>query len=144
MIRDLAALHPHVRALAEAFLAACGPAGLDVRIIETYRPDERQAALYAIGRTTNLHLRPVTNAKPGESLHGYRLAFDAAPFIAGQPAWDRTDLFTQMGEIGERVGLRWGGRWRTPDRPHFEWTGGLTLAALRAGQRPAVPEGHTA
>lgn len=138
MIRALTELHPTVRRLAEAFLAACGQEGLDVRVIETYRPDERQATLYAIGRTTNQHLPPVTNAKPGQSLHGYRLAFDAAPFLAGKPAWERRDLFDRMGAIGERVGLRWGGRWKKPDRPHFEWSGGLTLAQLRAGQRPPV------
>jgi hypothetical protein len=31
----------------------------------------------------------------------------------------------QVGELGEALGLRWGGRFRTPDNPHFDLGSGL-------------------
>lgn len=37
--------------------------------------------------------------------------------------WDASDpIWLKMGQIGEAVGLRWGGRWtKTPDYGHFEF-----------------------
>ena len=55
-------------------------------------------------------------------------AFDIAITCNGRPTWDiKVDAnrdsipdYVQAGEIGESVGLRWGGRFKNPDRPHFE------------------------
>lgn len=55
-------------------------------------------------------------------------AFDIAIVRRGEPVWDlKTDVnedqhpdYIQAGEIGESVGLRWGGRFKAPDMPHFE------------------------
>ena len=55
-------------------------------------------------------------------------AFDIAIVRDGKPVWDvKVDVnndqipdYEQAGIIGESVGLRWGGRFRSPDRPHFE------------------------
>jgi len=55
-------------------------------------------------------------------------AFDIAIVHAGKPVWDvKVDVnadsipdYEQAGKIGESVGLRWGGRFRRPDMPHFE------------------------
>lgn len=46
-------------------------------------------------------------------------------------------LFTRCGAIGESVGLEWAGRWKTfREMAHLQYTGGLTIAQLAAGQRP--------
>lgn len=55
-------------------------------------------------------------------------AFDVAITRDGKPVWDvKVDVnndqkpdYEQAGKIGESVGLRWGGRFKNPDMPHFE------------------------
>jgi peptidoglycan LD-endopeptidase CwlK len=55
-------------------------------------------------------------------------AFDISISRDGKPCWDlkvnvnKNDLpdYEEAGKIGESVGLRWGGRFPSPDRPHFE------------------------
>lgn len=91
--------------------------GLDLRITEGYRTLEQQAIFYAQGRTTPGKI--ITYAKPGESLHNQRRAFDVV---------ERTKLYnidwTKLGELGESLGLTWGGRFPVlVDRPHFEYHG---------------------
>jgi peptidoglycan L-alanyl-D-glutamate endopeptidase CwlK len=131
--RDINDLHPKVKAMAEAFLSACEKNGLEVAIYSTYRDHESQNDLYSQGRTKPG--KKVTNAKGGDSFHNWRVAFDAAPKVNGKINWDNIKLFTKMGEIGESVGLEWGGRWvRFIDRPHFQFTGGLTLKDFKEGK----------
>lgn len=94
--------------MAEAFLASCKAAGLDVLVTCTRRDLTEQAALYAIGRT-----RPgkkVTNAKPGSSAHNFGLAMDVVPMLHGKPVWEFPDpLWTKVGALGQEAGLQWYG-----------------------------------
>jgi peptidoglycan L-alanyl-D-glutamate endopeptidase CwlK len=135
--RDLKELHPAVREKAEAFLAACQTAGIIVLIYSTYRDFESQNALYAIGRTEPG--QKITNAKGGQSYHNWRVAFDFVPIRDGVAVWNTSGangkLWKRLGEIGESVGLEWGGRWkRLSDYPHLQYTGGLRLADFQAGK----------
>lgn len=124
--RKLEDLHPDVRFLAEKFLDAAADEGIEVLVTCTYRSGIEQAQLYAQGRTAKGKI--VTNAQPGESLHNTLLngqpaarAFDVVPMIVGKPMWDdEHPSWEALGRIGESVGLEWGGRWRKPDKPHFE------------------------
>jgi peptidoglycan L-alanyl-D-glutamate endopeptidase CwlK len=90
----------------------------------TYRSQDEQDKLYAQGRT-----------KPGKkvtwvkvSRHTSRVAFDIAILKDKKPVWDikininnnEIPDYTEAGQIGEECGLVWGGRWSTPDFPHFE------------------------
>lgn len=131
--RNIDDLHPHVAKLCVAFIAACKSAGIDALITSTYRDAESQAALYAQGRTTPGHI--VTNAKPGQSFHNYRCAFDFVPIVNGKAIWKDDELFEKCGVIAEGVGLEWAGRWHGELREmaHCQWTGGLKLADLQAG-----------
>jgi peptidoglycan L-alanyl-D-glutamate endopeptidase CwlK len=142
---------------AERFVVACERAGIVVVVYCTYRSLEEQAALYAQSRETlagvnalrfaagltpindAANRQKVTDARPGESLHNYRLAFDCVVLQAGKPAWDgNAPIWTVVGEIGEAAGLAWAGRWRGKLREvgHFQYSGGLTLAQLQAGLVP--------
>jgi peptidoglycan L-alanyl-D-glutamate endopeptidase CwlK len=55
-------------------------------------------------------------------------AFDIAILRDDRPTWNlkvnvnKNDIpdYDEAGRIGEAVGLRWGGRFPSPDRPHFE------------------------
>lgn len=145
--RNLADLHPHVRAMAEQLLHRCAAAGVPLTVTYTLRSMARQAELYAQGRTAPGPI--VTRARPGYSFHNYGLALDVVPTeLLTVPRWGdtrehqaRTDaLWAQVGAIGKALGFRWGGEFRRMrDRPHFEWSGGLTLNELRSGRRPFCP-----
>lgn len=131
--RDINELHPYVKHLAEKLLAECKKQGLNIIITETYRTKERQDYLYAQGRT-----RPgsiVTNAKGSDmqSMHQWRLAFDICHNKRGDE-YNNT-ILNKVGKIGRNLGLSWGGDWTSfVDKPHFEYTEGLTIKDLKAGK----------
>lgn len=131
--RSLDDLHPSVKLLCEAFLAKCRDAGIDIIITSTYRDLESQSAIYAQGRTAPGN--KITNAKPGQSFHNYRCAFDFVPIVSGKAQWNDSKLFKQCGVIAEEVGLTWAGRWKSfPEMAHCQYTAGLTLADFQAGK----------
>lgn len=136
--RSLEDLIPQVRALAESFVARAKEQGIDVVITSTYRDSEAQQALFDQGRA--LPGTIVTYARPGDSFHNYRMAFDFAPIVGGKIPWGDSAVFTRLGQLGESLGLDWAGRWTGSMREmaHLQWTGGLSLAQLKAGYLPSV------
>lgn len=139
--RSLSELHPVCKAKAEKFLELAKQNGIDILVTSTYRDLESQAALFAQGRTKPGLI--VTNARPGQSWHNWRCAFDVVPIRNGKPVWGITgpdgSLWRKVGELGESVGLEWAGRWtgKLREFAHFQYTGGLTLAQLQQGKVPA-------
>ena len=132
--RSLSDLHPVVQEKAKKFIAAAKKEGIDVLVTSTYRDNESQNALYAQGRSKPG--RVVTNAKAGQSWHNYRCALDVVPIVNGKAQWNDMRTFRRLGEIGKSVGLEWAGDWKSfKEYAHFQWTGGLTLAQLRAGKQ---------
>ena len=97
------------------------------RVTHTLRTLDEQLHLYAKGRKQTPDgwvvvdkKLIVTKAKPGSSPHNYGAAFDIC-FAGPNPYPDDDALWLAVGEVGEMVGLAWGGRWvRFLDRPHFE------------------------
>lgn len=127
MSRDLNHLRKDVKEKAELLLKKADAIGITLLVTCTYRSNEEQADLYAIGRTAKGKI--VTNALPGESKHNNMeggapasLAFDVVPLVAGKPMWDASNPVWQVvGSLGESVGLKWAGRWkRMREYPHFE------------------------
>jgi peptidoglycan L-alanyl-D-glutamate endopeptidase CwlK len=133
--RSLDDLLPPVKERVEKFLNAAKAAGIDLLITCTYRDNASQNALYAQGRTKPGKI--VTNAKAGQSLHNYRCAVDVVPIVAGKPRWDvKEEVWQQVGALGKAAGLEWAGDWkRFKEYPHFQYTGGLTLAQLQSGAK---------
>lgn len=132
--RKLTDLHPQMQSMVTRFLANARAAGIDLLVTCTYRSNEEQAALYAIGRTKPGRI--VTNAKPGKSSHNNTLAgkpaalaVDVVPLRDGKPVWSASDpVWKRVGEIGEKVGLEWAGRWTTfREYPHFQHPQAKTL-----------------
>jgi peptidoglycan L-alanyl-D-glutamate endopeptidase CwlK len=130
--RKIEDLHPYVAKLCKQFVAACKKEGIDVLITSTYRDNESQAAIYAQGRTKPGRI--VTNAKAGQSFHNYRLAFDFVPIVNGKAMWNDARSFKRARQIGESLGLEG----LSFEMAHLQWTGGLSLAQLRAGKQPVV------
>jgi peptidoglycan L-alanyl-D-glutamate endopeptidase CwlK len=135
--RNLDDLAPPVKQRAQAFLEAAKAEGVDLLVTSTHRDNECQAALYAQGRTTPGKI--VTKAKPGQSWHNHRCALDVVALVNGKPVWDNKDpIWQKIGKIGKSCGLEWAGDWKTfKEFPHFQYTGGLTLAQLQQGEKIA-------
>lgn len=120
-------LKPLVQRKADAVIKEMELLGHPVRITEGFRSMERQAQLYAQGRTAPGNI--VTNAKPGESFHNYGVAVD---FVFRKEGYNASEaLWQTLGTIGKKHGFEWGGDWQGfTDRPHFELTLGYPLGAF--------------
>jgi peptidoglycan L-alanyl-D-glutamate endopeptidase CwlK len=151
--RKLEDLEATTRTKAERFVMMCDESGLDVLIYCTHRPMLEQAMLYRQSRTLKkikskardlsdvygrsdlakilMNAGPqsgphVTNAAPGQSLHGYRMAFDGVPVRNGKPVWGTSDpddmkLWQKYGELAQMAGLEWAGHWMTfKEFPHCQ------------------------
>lgn len=128
--KNIATLIPRAREAARQWLARSLAEGINVKVICGLRTWQEQDELYAQGRTAPGP--KVTNARAGYSWHNFGVAWDFAVFDAtGQPQWE-SPLMKRCGEIGEDLGLEWGGRWTSPqDTPHLQLKTGLTLAEAR-------------
>ena len=148
MLERLDSLDPDVKAKAMQLILKAAHAGIPLRITQAYRTLQEQAVLYAQGRQSlesvnvlrrrlgwsdlkDYENRVVTHAAAGQSWHNFRRAFDVVPMHTGVPDW-LSPHWEQIGELGESVGLEWGGRWQHKDMPHFQDRGGLTLAEMQA------------
>ena len=130
MITDLKALHPYFRDKIGQLIANCKKIGIEVSVVESFRTKSKQAEYFGMGKK-------YTRSSGGKSKHQYGLACDLVPIVNGAAQWDDKKLWKRIGMEGEKLGLRWGGRWRSIyDPAHFEWTGGLTSTHLSAGIFP--------
>jgi peptidoglycan LD-endopeptidase CwlK len=135
--RDINDLKPYVKHLAQKLIDECKKQNIPIKITSTLRDNEYQNKLYAQGRTAPGII--VTSVRGGDSYHNWGLAFDVCINIVGKE-WD-LPLLEKVGQIGPKLGLEWGGNWKGfIDRPHFQWTGGLSTAELKAGKTPSYPQ----
>lgn len=136
--RDLFELDPVVKQKAEMLLEACRIEGIRLQVTSTYRDFEQQDALFAIGRTKPGKV--VTSARGGDSFHNWRVAFDVVPIRDGRAVWGTKGadlvLWQRVGALGRILRLEWGGDWSPAKRdfPHFQFTGGLSIADFKAGK----------
>jgi len=127
--RQITALIPAMQPLVTSWLDDCHRAGLDIIVTCTHRTIAEQAALYAQGRggldavnalrhvaamtpiteAENAHCR--TNARL--SLHTSGWAVDFAVMDGGKYAPDVSPLWDIAGELAEKHGLEWAGRWKS-------------------------------
>lgn len=133
--KEIESLLPNARPWAEAHIAAIVASGLlpknwVVKIISGTRTYAAQNELYAQGRTKPGQI--VTNARGGQSNHNFGIAWDLGLFDSFGKYLEEHDLYTNLGPIGEDLGLEWGGRWQFIDLPHYQIKTGLNLAGLRA------------
>lgn len=125
-------LDDDVRAMALDLAQRCAAEGIMIVFTHTRRSAAEQQALYDQGRRYPGPI--VTAAPPGYSWHEFGRAFDVAirRWAGDQTPGNWYDgPWQRIGELGEEVGLEWGGRWKHPDFPHFQHTGGRTLAQMR-------------
>jgi len=130
MIADLNALHPYFRDKMQQLINVCAKKKITLVVVESFRTRAKQAEYFGMGKK-------YTRSVGGKSKHQYGLACDVVPLVNGVALWDDKALWRKIGIEGEKLGLHWGGRWRTPfDPAHFEWTGGFTTIDLVLGNLP--------
>ena len=119
----LKGVDPRLAEFAKRLIKGMASIGHPMLVSEGFRSVERQAELYAQGRTEPGKI--VTNAKPGESLHNLGRAVDIA-FDAPNP-WAESHPWETAGQVGESIAkamnleVSWGGRWAGfKDAPHWE------------------------
>lgn len=117
MSRRLDDLSPRFRPLAIELLARLTEAGISVMVVDTLRTPEEHAANLAKGVSWTTHSKHLDGDAIDICPYAiYDLAGpDKLQWDAGHPVWKR------IGEIGEGLGLRWGGRWKKKDLGHFEY-----------------------
>lgn len=116
--RDPETLRPDLKAKYLVLKSQAKKQGIEIILICAERSQEEQDDLYAQGRTAPGKI--VTWVK--ESKHTAGLAFDVAVKKGGAVDWD-PDSYVLLGQIGENLGLTWGGRWAQGDFGHFEVKG---------------------
>jgi hypothetical protein len=116
---EIATLKPVAQVKATQLVNLSKLSGTDLRVTEGYRSPAEQTKRYAVGRRGIEGERIITNAGPGESSHQTGSAFDTAIIERGEAVWD-LERFREVAEIGNALGLIWGGNFMIRDGPHFE------------------------
>jgi len=117
MSRKLDDLSPRFRPLAIELLARCCEAGAPVMIVDTLRTAAEQEANIAKGVSWTRNSKHLT----GDAIDivPYQLWDASGP---DKLQWDaRAPVWHLLGQIGESLGLVWGGRWKVKDMGHFEY-----------------------
>ena len=124
MSRKIEDLTPSMQEKAREFQRRMEAAQLPFIFTCTFRSQEEQNELWKKGRS----LPGPKVTWTSNSRHTDRDAFDIAITKDGKPVWDVkvnvnindvSDYF-EAGQIGESIGLQWGGRWGKPDYPHCQ------------------------
>lgn len=112
MSRSLADLDPRFAPLAAALIDRAEAAAIPLVVVETRRTEAEHLANVKAGKSWTRH-----------SKHIDGLAIDVCPkALISTPGWmPDSPLWDKLGEIGEALGLRWGGRWKQRDMVHFEY-----------------------
>jgi len=124
MTRDLDELNPEFRKAVDLVLADLAHwckehlPGREPVVIETYRSQERQDALYAQGRTADGHIVTWTR----NSKHTQRLAVDIGFSKTGRAGWwDAPEkAWKYYAHLARKHGLVAGYDFKNRDRPHIQ------------------------
>ncbi len=131
--RDMTKLHPIVRDRVDKTVAQLNKENIPFRVFEAFRAPERQADLYAQGRTDAGKI--VTKAKPWESYHQYGLAADLVLFVDNKWEWSdagpKRAWWDRMTLVAQAIGLET----LSFERPHVQLSG-IQLSQLQQGTYP--------
>lgn len=121
----LTGVHPDLVAAVQKILHVMALLGHPMVVTDGVRTLKRQQDLYAQGRTAPGNI--VTNADGirAKSNHqvkedGWGHAVDMTFVVDGKPTWSDALRWRLYGEVAAACGCKWGGFWKTPDRPHIE------------------------
>lgn len=119
--RDVNLLAPLFYRRVQIALIECRSQGLNLHVFEGYRTPQRQAWLYAQGRSRDGKI--VTMAKEWESWHNFGLAVDVV-FKDEAGKWTWKGDYSAVEKCFVKQGLQRGPKF---EHAHFELTGGLDI-----------------
>jgi peptidoglycan L-alanyl-D-glutamate endopeptidase CwlK len=134
-LRRIEKAHPIIREeLKQQYLEINNklPRGVRLRFSHVYRSISEQNRLF--------EKRPkITNAKGGQSIHNYGLAFDIVILFDKDKdgtfesaSWNQDQYWMRVVVYFKSKGYEWGGDWKSfKDAPHFEKTFGNTWKTLK-------------
>lgn len=115
-------LDDRIKPLVFELIARCTERGILPFIVNTLRTPEQQANNIAKGVSWTTNSRHLPQPPSGKSL-----AIDICPYEiynvhgGNKLDWTASDpVWHVIGQIGESLGLVWGGRWKQKDMGHFE------------------------
>jgi len=122
----LAGVHPKLAARARQIQMTMTGLGFVMIVTDGVRTVEEQQKLYAQGRTAPGKI--VTNADGVRNKSNHQVKADGFGHAVdmtfldrnGRPSWDESYPWALYGELAKALGLKWGGDWTSPDRPHIE------------------------
>ncbi len=130
-IAGIKRLHPQLAPIFQAWLENVEQRrGIEVRVLEGLRTEDRQNELWAIGREFDKEAgvwrrfgKTVTKARGRQTNHFWGVALDVAPkTVLSDPDWDPDHAYwSLMHEEAKRLGLGHPIAW---DKPHCEYTEG--------------------
>lgn len=137
--QKLRQLHPAVGRLFTEFLCRIAMEGIYVRIPDDggKRTAAEQQALYNQTPKVTWVLCPW-------SMHCHGLAIDLVPLsrigiIEYKAIWDGA-YYERIAKIAMGLGMEWGFKLWGTDKPHFHYTGGLTLEQIVSGTNVPTPQ----
>ncbi|MDO9414573.1 glycosyl hydrolase 108 family protein [Pararhizobium sp.] len=130
---DTESLHPAIREAVAGILADLAAGGHPFEIFEAFRSPERQAYLYAQGRSAKGKI--VTKAPPWSSYHQYGLAVDFVLKINGKWDWTTSGKYAAHWKALHRIGRQHGLEPLSWEMPHLQLSG-LAIEDLRKGEYP--------
>lgn len=108
------------------------PKNCRLRFSHVYRSNAEQDLLFK-------QKPKVTNAKGGQSIHNYGLAFDIVLLYDKDnngtfesASWTNDINFKKVVDYFTNKGWEWGGNWKFKDTPHFQMDFGFTWQQLKA------------
>ena len=106
--------------------------GIEVLITDGKRTADEQDALFKKGGVTHVY--------DSNSYHVWGMAVDIAPIgIFGRLAYGDTKAYEAIAREARILGFAWGYTLWGFDKPHFQYTQGLTIKQLKGGAR-LLPE----
>ncbi len=136
---DISRLHPAIRTKVKKIRDQLQKEKIPFEVFEAFRTPERQANLWAKGRTKPGH--KVTWVNSWKSIHQYGLAVDFVLKINGQWSWDdqgaEAKYWTRMHELADEHGMTpiFNKAGKLIEKPHIQIKG-MTSTELYKGNYP--------
>ncbi len=137
---DISRLHPAIRENVREIVDQLHQEGFPFEVFEAFRTPERQANLFAQGRTAPGD--KVTWVGPWRSMHQYGLAVDLVLKIGGDWSWDdsgaNAPFWPRMHEIAKAQGMTalFNKKGQLIELPHIQLAGLSTDGVYRGGYPP--------
>lgn len=112
--------------------------GEDILLTSGRRTPAEQNALFAQGRTEPGEV--ITDVSGTGSFHVWGVAIDFVPVTNGQPDYSDDARLQKIARLAIGMGFEWGFALWGFDKPHLQYTQGLTISDFQKGEKLKEPQ----